>query len=63
MSEIVKPGEATEEQRAALREMLARCDRPTEHQLLSTLSSEPKAKPRRGWWSSLRKALWPWKGL
>ena len=63
MGNDVRPGVATEEQRASLRRMLERCDMSTGHQLRSTLSLKPRAKPLRGLWSSLRKALWPWKGL
>ena len=61
-NESVMPGVATEAQRASLQRMIELCDRPTGHLLRSTLSLKPKDKPLRGFWSSLRKALWPWKG-
>jgi hypothetical protein len=60
--ETVRPGVATEEQRAALREMLSRCDMPTRYRFPSIKLSRPTRKPLRGLWSSLRKILWPWKG-
>ena len=60
--EVVRPGTETQEQRAALQELLRRCDMPTGFQLQSTLSLKPRARPPRGFWSSLRRALWPWRG-
>jgi len=46
--ETVRPGVATEEQRAALREMLSRCDMPTRYRfpsikgIISKLNQERK---------------------
>lgn len=68
MSKVVRPGTETPEQRAALREMLRRCDMPTGHHILTIVSSRPTRRPLRGGgdgdelkgWQVMLKRIWLW---
>ena len=56
----VRPGTETPEQRAALREMLRRCDRPTGRNFPAIKCSRPTRPLPRGFLSSVLKQVWTW---
>lgn len=60
---VVKPGVATEEQRAALRRMLEQCDKPTGYLIPTIKKSKPSKGILRKWWMRFRKKLLLLKGL
>ena len=58
--ELVRPGTETPEQRAALREMLRRCDMPTGRSFPAIKCSRPTRPLPRGFLSSILKQVWTW---
>lgn len=68
MSKVVRPGTETPEQRAALREMLARFDKPTGRSFPAIKCSRPIQPPLRGGgdgdelkgWQGMLKRIWLW---
>lgn len=57
---VVRPGSETQEQRAALQEMLRRCDRPTGRSFPAIRCSRPIRPLPRGFLSSVLKQVWTW---
>ena len=57
---VVRPGTATPAQRAALQEMLRRCDMPTGRSFPAIKCSRPTRPLPRGFLSSILKKFWNW---